>query len=94
MFRTGDADRKCRVFCIDREGYTQEEANDIAQVIESHGGQVIDENIENSVATHMVHPDGGSHVTDLDADKGKNGKYNVSHRFIYRCVQEQKFIRI
>jgi hypothetical protein len=71
-----------KTFCIDKTGFTPEDAEDLETIIMNHGGNVIDANIDRSLATHMIHNDGGQFIPQLPhserMDKGENGKFNVS----------------
>jgi len=88
---------KNTVFCFDKSSYTTEELEYYESLIFENGGNVIDENIENSVASYMIHNDGGSWLpedyTFVKTDKSeKNNKINVSHWFILKCLTEKRLI--
>lgn len=71
-----------KTFCIEKSGFTPEDADDLESIIMNNGGNVIDSSIERSLATHMIHNDGGKLVPTKSLserlDKGENGKFNVS----------------
>lgn len=72
-----------KTFCIEKSGFTPEDADDLETIIMNNGGNVIDASIERSLATHMIHNDGGQMVPTGKSlserlDKGENGKFNVS----------------
>lgn len=48
-----------KTFCIDKDSFTPEDAEDIETILMNNGGNVIDASIERSLATHMIHNDGG-----------------------------------
>ena len=82
---------KEKTFCIEKSGYSAEDIEDLEAIILSNGGTLLDSSIEWSVASHMIHNDGGKKIPIGNfgewIGKGLNGKYNVSHRFIYKCIE-------
>jgi hypothetical protein len=87
---------KDRTFCIDKAGYNSEEVEDIETIIYENGGNVLESTIEKSIASHMIHNDAGPTIPDQFSfhRDATNGKYNVSHRFINKCIEERKFLSL
>lgn len=82
------------VFSIITESYTPEEVEEITEKIESNGGSVISEHIENSCAKYLIMNDGYKHWNGFVLDKNKDGKYVISHRFLDRCLIHKKIFKL
>lgn len=71
-------------FSIISDSYSPDEIGDLTEKIESNGGSVISEYIENSTSKYIIMNDGHHQWKGFSLDKNEQGKYTVSHRFIDR----------
>lgn len=87
------------VFCFDTSSYTPEDLDYYETLIFQNGGNVIDENIENSNASIMIHNDGGSKIPEdvnyYYVEESKiNKKHNWSHWYILKCLNAKQKISL
>ena len=85
---------KSHVFCIETESYSPAEIEDITDQIETNGGSVVSEHIQNSVAKYKIMNDGFEKWGGFVLDKNDEGKYVVSHRFIDRCLKHKTIVSL
>jgi hypothetical protein len=85
---------KSCVFSITTESYSEIETEEITTKIESNGGSVVSEHIQNNVAKYLIMNDGYHDWKGFALEKNEDGKYVVSHRFLDHCLNHKQVVRL
>ena len=62
--------------------------------IKEHSGDIISYKGVNSIAEYFVMNDGSSQWKGLVLGRGENNKFNVSHRWISRCIEMKQVLSL
>ena len=81
-------------FSIISDSYSQDDIDEIVDKVESNGGSIISEQIENSWAKYMIMNDGYENWKGFNLTKNQHGKYTISHRFLDRCLSHKEIVRL